>query len=95
MKTNPRKRLDGPGRTSIRSSNNYSCAQKQKYRIEVGTSSRWINSDFNLNDATEWCEANCSGWNADYYWKNSVQNYIWLFGFEDESDKVKFILRWA
>ena len=68
---------------------------KQRYKIEIGASSLWSKIDFDMNLATEWCNENCvSWWNADYHWKTSENNYIWVFAFEDESEKVQFILRW-
>ena len=66
----------------------------QRYKIELTAQNLWSNIDFDLNRATEWCDANCSTWNADYHWNKYVQNYVWIFSFADESDKVKFILRW-
>ncbi len=69
-------------------------AVKQIYRIEISAPDLFNNIDFNLADANEWCNDNCSWWNSDHHWKNSIQNYVWTFSFADESDKVKFILRW-
>ncbi len=49
-----------------------------------------------IPDAREWCTENCSApWRADWICLEGTQeNYTWAFSFDDDADKVAFILRW-